>query len=504
MSIWAAASTNPRNVVLSPEQKREMYFRNISTISTKATRQEDALKAFLNFDDPPSSKQSITFKNITDNFRDAYIHATSGTVDETSKTFEEVMDNFESALLPLVSRTSKGIDLKNDINFKNFVAFVKTKFAQPRIPTQPAQAPQIARQSASLQLNPSRSTIDTPSTLTPSLTNSTSQKREQTPTKTQTATTSSNSLKASYISPTSTPIQKSFTPLFEGLKRVESLDPEKTVLLGSLYKSIHGSYMQETDVDLQYIEYMDIWKPFMTYNAIFIMKGNTNWDGPTIDRYKAIHFLHHFRVCLDILHMIYFRLDPTLQQYTYARNLKATGPFSKDTPLFTYVGWDMLKVLNKNGLNKVGIKLLNFVWGTQFSGQSGVQNRYKQFYAHIDDVFKTNNLSDNQIDTFIEVVCLIFSVNYKLSKFQGQLTNTSDRYHYTQILNTIPGVIGGLMGLDKGSEPPCYIKDEDIIYLRQIYEKHCILIVTTLILCGVSSFHVPFPPNDIKTQLTKK
>lgn len=381
---------------------------------------------------------------------------------------------------------------------------------------------------------------------------------------------------------------------------VERLDPQQNIKLISLFKYIHKKDLDDSP-NPKYIDYLDIWKPQHTYNAIFRMQGNPDWNLAALSKYRVIHFLHHFRVCLEILHLIHFRMaditndvtDENIQKMKdsiYTKLLttneeKTVKPFDKNFPLLVYAGWDMQKVESKKFIEEIGgfqLLQLNF-------GAGGNQNIYKYttYYGYIDKAFADGGMKEDRIDTLLEVLCLVFSVNYKLYK-HGHLVKDGDQYHLTKIGSSVPRLIGkllakpklvkgggtfdptafapGLRGqqmvqvaslnvsttqpahvgqppapqtlsiplsdsrntktdtsslhakarrsadpdiIDKGPVPDfnsiyCYITNGDIKYLREVYEKHCILIVQTLIYFGVTSFHVPFPPKEIETILTPK
>lgn len=370
---------------------------------------------------------------------------------------------------------------------------------------------------------------------------------------------------------------------------IERLVPEHNIKLASLFKYIHKIDLNDSP-NPTYIDYLDIWNPQHTYNAIFRMQGNPDWNLAALSKYRVIHFLHHFRVCLEILHLIHFRMadftnDVTDENFEkmkgsiYTKLLitnkeKMMKPFDKNFPLLVYAGWDMQKVESKKFIKEIGgFQLLNLNLGT-----AGNQNKqdYTKYYGYIDKTFANFDMKEDRIDTLLEVLCLVFSVNYKLYK-HGHLVKDGDQYHLTKIGSSVPRLIGNLLvkpepvkrggvaGVDltalapglRGqqmvqvaslhvpqTQPPsstpvprrrsdaplsasaqnqqtsqvehgpvpdfnsiyCYITNDDIKYLREVYEKHCILIVQTLIYFGVTSFHVPFPPSpkEIEKLLTHR
>jgi hypothetical protein len=350
---------------------------------------------------------------------------------------------------------------------------------------------------------------------------------------------------------------------------------ESIIKMNTLYKTIYNQDITYNAEIPKYIDYLDIWNPNLTYLAIIAFVGNNQWGPQKTLQYRAIHLLHHFRICLDILHLLYFRKDASLKinVYTDKLNTEQNQAFHRDIPLIIYAGWDMVKL--QSDVDITGIKYLNIkVDETNRS----IQKKYKLYYQNIDDAFKNPGLNDNRIDTFVEVLCLLFSVNYKLY-YHNKIQNT-DRYHETQIQTEIPKTLesirykiprkGGtgentkfttlphtygkkttnnvqtaaLVVPHKSSNissqsfelnPPvslsdniptvsaiseksqsvakvqksqprlrpeewgryCFMSDFDIDYLCKLYEKHCILIVYTLLSYNVTTFHVPYPPDNI-------
>lgn len=335
------------------------------------------------------------------------------------------------------------------------------------------------------------------------------------------------------------------------------IDEETDQKLRIMYNFIYDKNTDKNKIDKRYIHYHDIWKPYLTYNAIYNMaeedmKKSRTYQAfveqeiinlPTI--YKLIHLLHHFRVCLDILHLIYFRLDETMKDYTYAHDLEkaeyedkhVNKPFNPLKPLIIYAGWNIncakssiidksvqpttdttkikLKHLGDETNIGSGSKLLKFYMGYGEGWKKGEpETMYSILYRHIDEAFL---FSDNEVDTYIEVLCLIFSVNYKLKNFkEGKIQNTimkaSDRYNPGNIsnpttLNNIPSLASYIAKMKYISEKDakdvtyeCYISDDDITRLRDLYEKHCIMIVGTLLYHNVNSFVIPMPPKQVFTR----
>jgi hypothetical protein len=241
---------------------------------------------------------------------------------------------------------------------------------------------------------------------------------------------------------------------------------------------------------------------------------------------RVVHLLHHFRVCLEILHLLYFRKEAiekgdTMKQYTYIANFSDEKSKYKrlvpENPLIIYTGWDMKKLKKDVNIDDA-IKLIDPNMGY---GEETI--KYKSYYKDINSAFPvieetSDSVRENRIDTFIEILCLIFSVNYKyyIYKNRGKTLLNADKYNPRNIPSQIPteiqnlqmktltdfGTPGTYANKFNMSQVPAlkniFIDNADISRLCELYEKHCILIVHTLLLCGVNTFHVPYPPSNVQ------
>jgi hypothetical protein len=288
----------------------------------------------------------------------------------------------------------------------------------------------------------------------------------------------------------------------------------------------HGENMEES-VNPDYVDYLNIWKPYETFNAICFMyeQKKKELGEKKLWSIRVVHLLHHFRVCLEILHLLYFRKaattkDSELTKYTYIsvfndlnkmdiKNKVAPSykEFERNKPLVIYAGWDMTKLNNHDNNIAGNTKFLHL---KENRSVRELYTKYDVYYQSINDAFKKKDLINNEIDTCIEVLCLLFSVNYKLY-IHGDITNRADRYNPSNIPNNIISTLNSLRFGNKSDsvksgkgyvnsyfwKPPheCFIPNTSNDELCVLYEKHCILIVYTLLLLGVDNFHVLTPPN---------
>jgi hypothetical protein len=363
-------------------------------------------------------------------------------------------------------------------------------------------------------------------------------------------------------------------PRESGLKRyhsVSKLEGNEPKMLGALFSQIHNRPINTYNANLEYADFMNIWEPQNTYEAIIQIENN-----------QVSRLLHHLRVCLEILHLIYFRLDPELKEYLYVdllkrQSLKQTEDYEHMVPLIIYAGWDMTKVTAKGfespskstdmipsikSIPSHAVKLLHIPWGIKFYTNTEKNGKYEEYYKYIDAAFGSLDLASNKVDTLVEILCLIFGVNYKKYVHKNNL-DISDRYHDDNLPTTISNAftqlkIGGMkrqphivpipptgpgnirptqnasqiqkqfllerespvskppkpLKVSRNPQTPVKLQEgpntvtivrphyaitsqDKVTYLRGVYEKHCILIVATLLMLGVTSFQVPLPPKHI-------
>lgn len=542
-------------------------------LSNQSLTDADAYKAFTDFTHPPLSSQTrgkITFQNIVESFKKACREASYANKDIEGYIVDESsfqLDAFQKALKVIVSqadapdqinRNAVFASLKGGPTFQNNLfswlltakvildGLRKNASQNIRKPIDPASASSSSLRGLPPSSSPSHSSTSSPNRAARS--------------------TDIQSL-FDRADPFELPNDTSHSPArAKNVNVFGDLDDAHKKMIGNMFLKFYKREIKTSKVNPIYIDFHNVWEPQNSYEAIIQDK-----------EHQKSRLLHHFRVCLEILHLIYFRLNDDLKPFIYDDKLeKQCVAFVQNIPLIIYAGWDMQDLFNVPadtyfGVDVKPIKLLNLRDSYSQDRQS-----YNKYYSYIDNVFSSEqtvsnergskDLDKNVVDTLLEVLCMVFSVNYKKYVYneQGINLNRSDRYNDEKISTTIPAAFdklrvqqhGGTKGkntyangipvrtaylnANQESKPkpsqvfvprgdtsqllpvqamrfsrkgqsvdkkdvirvkPCYISKDNVGDLRDIYENHCILIVTTLLMLDVDSFQVrppPYPPQTRK------
>lgn len=200
----------------------------------------------------------------------------------------------------------------------------------------------------------------------------------------------------------------------------------------NIFTRIYQTEIDE-EVNKDYVYYLDIWNPVETFKAICLLYEDKKRRVGTQNVWsiRAMHLLHHLRICLEVLHLIYFRLDDTRKELTYASILaEKHKPFDEKNPLIIYAGWDVTHIKQKPVESfDDSYQILNLDWSN-----TGSVPTYKNYYKFIDSVFSEEVMRGNRVDTCLEILCMVFSVNYK-KYISTKTLNPADRYNDTKTGN---------------------------------------------------------------------
>ena len=231
-----------------------------------------------------------------------------------------------------------------------------------------------------------------------------------------------------------------------------------------------------------YVNLLDIQRPFKTYISIcndkILYKGLniTSNAKPTL---RTNHMLHHFQICLVILQLLYLRIeiqtDKNKTAQPFVDNLSEREAFEEDDIVqvfakFSNSNQEFNEFIKEQPRTMDNPKVFKFSKMAPDSDK-GYQT-YEYYYRHLDDAIGTTT----KLDTFIEIISLLFDINYRSKEFFAHNMKTA-----LQSIN---------INLATKQSNKCYFKFEDIQRLKDIYEKHCLLVINTLMMMNVESLSV--------------